>query len=116
VVPRPVGGWGRRRPRRARGQQQRVAIVRALANRPRALPDEPTSALDSEPVGEVLELIRGRKADGMTMVLVTHEMAFAREVADEVCVLHAGRLLERGEPQRISPSPARPRRPARCAG
>ena len=73
------------------GQQQRVAIVRALATRPRALLlDEVTSALDPELVGEVLALIRDLKAEGMTMMIATHEMGFAREVADEVCFLHEG--------------------------
>ncbi len=91
------------------GQQQRVAIVRALATRPRALLlDEVTSALDPELVGEVLELIRGLKDEGMTMVIATHEMAFAREVADEVCFLHEGRVVERGAPERIFRAPARP--------
>jgi polar amino acid transport system ATP-binding protein len=91
------------------GQQQRVAIVRALATRPRALLlDEVTSALDPELVGEVLALIRDLKAEGMTMLIATHEMAFAREVADEVCFLHEGRILERGDPERIFRHPARP--------
>ncbi len=91
------------------GQQQRVAIVRALATRPRALLlDEVTSALDPELVGEVLALIRDLKAQGMTMLIATHEMAFAREVADEVCFLHEGRILERGEPERIFRDPREP--------
>jgi polar amino acid transport system ATP-binding protein len=91
------------------GQQQRVAIVRALATRPRALLlDEVTSALDPELVGEVLALIRDLKAEGMTMLIATHEMAFAREVADEVCFLHEGRILERGDPERIFRHPERP--------
>ncbi len=91
------------------GQQQRVAIVRALATRPRALLlDEVTSALDPELVGEVLELIRGLKTEGMTMVIATHEMAFARDVADEVCFLHEGVLVERGEPSRMFTAPERP--------
>ena len=91
------------------GQQQRVAIVRALATRPRALLlDEVTSALDPELVGEVLALIRDLKAEGMTMMIATHEMAFAREVADEVCYLHEGRILERGEPDRIFRDPQAP--------
>jgi polar amino acid transport system ATP-binding protein len=90
------------------GQQQRVAIVRALATRPRALLlDEVTSALDPELVGEVLALVRGLKQEGMTMVIATHEMAFAREVADEVCFLHEGRILERGDPERIFREPER---------
>ena len=91
------------------GQQQRVAIVRALATRPRALLlDEVTSALDPELVGEVLALIRDLKAEGMTMMIATHEMAFARDVADEVCFLHEGRILERGEPERIFRDPQQP--------
>jgi polar amino acid transport system ATP-binding protein len=91
------------------GQQQRVAIVRALATSPRALLlDEVTSALDPELVGEVLGVIRDLKADGMTMIIATHEMAFARDVADEVCFLHEGRILERGAPERIFSAPERP--------
>ena len=91
------------------GQQQRVAIVRALATRPRALLlDEVTSALDPELVGEVLALVRGLKHQGMTMVIATHEMAFAREVADEVCFLHEGRIVERGEPESMFRAPQRP--------
>ncbi len=91
------------------GQQQRVAIVRALATRPRALLlDEVTSALDPELVGEVLELIRELKADGMTMLIATHEMGFARDVADEVCFLHQGRILERGAPASIFTAPEQP--------
>jgi polar amino acid transport system ATP-binding protein len=91
------------------GQQQRVAIARALATRPRALLlDEVTSALDPELVGEVLEAIRELKAEGMTMLIATHEMSFAREVADEVCYLHEGLIVERGEPERIFTAPARP--------
>jgi polar amino acid transport system ATP-binding protein len=91
------------------GQQQRVAIVRALATRPRALLlDEVTSALDPELVGEVLELIRELKAEGMTMVIATHEMAFARDVADEVCFLHAGAILERGAPADVLGAPREP--------
>jgi polar amino acid transport system ATP-binding protein len=91
------------------GQQQRVAIVRALATQPRALLlDEVTSALDPELVGEVLAVMRDLKMDGMTMLIATHEMAFAREVADEVCFLHEGRILERGEPERIFRDPRQP--------
>jgi polar amino acid transport system ATP-binding protein len=91
------------------GQQQRVAIARALATRPRALLlDEVTSALDPELVGEVLEAIRELKAEGMTMLIATHEMGFAREVADEVCFLHDGLILERGAPERIFTAPERP--------
>jgi polar amino acid transport system ATP-binding protein len=91
------------------GQQQRVAIVRALATSPRALLlDEVTSALDPELVGEVLGVIRDLKAEGMTMIIATHEMAFARDVADEVCFLHEGRILERGAPERIFSAPEQP--------
>ncbi|MBM7493942.1 polar amino acid transport system ATP-binding protein [Micromonospora luteifusca] len=92
------------------GQQQRVAIVRALANSPRLmLLDEVTSALDPELVGEVLAMIRDLKADGMTMVLATHEMGFAREVADEVCFLDAGRIIESGPPEQVLGEPTQPR-------
>jgi polar amino acid transport system ATP-binding protein len=88
------------------GQQQRVAIVRALATRPRALLlDEVTSALDPELVGEVLALIRDLKADAMTMLIATHEMGFAREVADEVCFLHEGVICERGAPGELLEAP-----------
>ncbi len=91
------------------GQQQRVAIVRALATRPRALLlDEVTSALDPELVGEVLAVIRDLKAEGMTMLIATHEMAFARDVADQVCFLHEGRILERGDPRTIFGEPKEP--------
>jgi polar amino acid transport system ATP-binding protein len=92
------------------GQQQRVAIVRALVNSPRLLLlDEVTSALDPELVGEVLDLIRDLKNDGMTMVLATHEMSFARQVADRVCFLDAGKILEQGPPEQVLNSPAEPR-------
>jgi polar amino acid transport system ATP-binding protein len=91
------------------GQQQRVAIARALATQPRALLlDEITSALDPELVGEVLEAVRALKAQGTTMLLATHEMAFARDVADEVCFLHEGRILERGAPAAVLGAPERP--------
>jgi polar amino acid transport system ATP-binding protein len=91
------------------GQQQRVAIVRALATRPRALLlDEITSALDPELVGEVLEVVRELKQEGMTMLIATHEMGFARDVADEVCFLHDGRILERGAPGRVLSDPQQP--------
>ncbi|MFD2767738.1 amino acid ABC transporter ATP-binding protein [Micromonospora eburnea] len=92
------------------GQQQRVAIVRALANSPRLmLLDEVTSALDPELVGEVLTLIRELKADGMTMVLATHEMGFARDVADQVCFLDGGRVVEAGPPAQVLGEPTQPR-------
>jgi polar amino acid transport system ATP-binding protein len=91
------------------GQQQRVAIVRALATEPRALLlDEVTSALDPELVGEVLGVISELKAEGMTMLIATHEMGFAREVADEVCFLHEGRVVERGAPGVFFDSPREP--------
>ncbi|WP_394436772.1 amino acid ABC transporter ATP-binding protein [Streptomyces sp. SGAir0957] len=84
------------------GQQQRTAIVRALAVRPRLLLlDEITAALDPELVGEVLDVVRDVKEQGMTMVLATHEMAFAREIADQVCFLEGGVVLERGTPQAV---------------
>ena len=91
------------------GQQQRVAIVRALATRPRALLlDEITSALDPELVGEVLGLVRELKSEGMTMLIATHEMGFAREVADEVCFLHAGTIAERGPAEQMFSAPEQP--------
>ena len=91
------------------GQQQRVAIVRAIASRPRALLlDEITSALDPELVGEVLEAVRELKSAGMTMLIVTHEMEFAREVADEICFLHEGQIVERGDPDKLLGEPRRP--------
>jgi polar amino acid transport system ATP-binding protein len=91
------------------GQQQRVAIVRALVGRPRALLfDEITSALDPELVGEVLEAVRELKTAGMTMLIVTHEMSFAREVADFVGFLHDGRILELGSPEKLMTEPEQP--------
>ncbi|WP_319410844.1 amino acid ABC transporter ATP-binding protein [uncultured Cohaesibacter sp.] len=88
------------------GQQQRVAIVRALAMKPEImLFDEITSALDPELVGEVLQVLKSLKLDGMTMVLATHEMAFARDVADKVCFLDKGRILEQGAPAEIFSHP-----------
>jgi polar amino acid transport system ATP-binding protein len=91
------------------GQQQRVAIARALMTKPRALLlDEVTSALDPELVGEVLEVIRQLKEDGMTMVIATHEMGFARDIADQVCFLEGGRIIERGPPEQIFTAPERP--------
>jgi polar amino acid transport system ATP-binding protein len=92
------------------GQQQRVAIARALVNDPvLMLFDEVTSALDPELVGEVLDLLRDLKSDGRTMVVATHEMGFARQVADEVCFLHAGRVLERGPAEQVLADPVEPR-------
>jgi polar amino acid transport system ATP-binding protein len=92
------------------GQQQRVAIVRALVNAPRLLLlDEVTSALDPELVGEVLAMIRDLKAQGMTMVIATHEMGFARQVADRVCFLSGGQVLEDGPPERVFDDPREPR-------
>jgi polar amino acid transport system ATP-binding protein len=88
------------------GQQQRVAIVRALAMQPELmLFDEVTSALDPELVAEVLEVIRELAAGGMTMILATHEMSFARDIADRVCFLDAGRILEEGPPETIFTAP-----------
>jgi len=88
------------------GQQQRVAIARAFATRPRAmLLDEVTSALDPELVGEVLGAVRELKAEGVTMLLATHEMSFAREVADRVGFLHEGRLIEVGTAEQVLGSP-----------
>jgi polar amino acid transport system ATP-binding protein len=92
------------------GQQQRVAIVRALAMGPRLmLLDEVTSALDPELVGEVLNVIRELAAGGMTMLIATHEMSFAREIADRVCFLDAGVVLEQGDPEEIFSAPREPR-------
>jgi polar amino acid transport system ATP-binding protein len=91
------------------GQQQRVAIIRALATQPRALLlDEITSALDPELVGEVLALVRDLKHEGMTMLIATHEMSFARDVADEICFLHDGRILERGDTAAVLSNPQQP--------
>ena len=92
------------------GQQQRVAIVRALAMKPRLLLlDEVTSALDPELVGEVLTLVKELVADGMTMLIATHEMGFARDTADRVCFLDGGSILEEGPPRRIFSEPEHPR-------
>ena len=92
------------------GQQQRVAIARALAMQPRImLFDEPTSALDPEMVGEVLAVMQGLARDGMTMVCVTHEMGFAREVASRVLFMDEGRVLERATPEAFFDSPQHPR-------
>jgi polar amino acid transport system ATP-binding protein len=92
------------------GQQQRVAIVRALASKPSLmLLDEVTSALDPELVGEVLAVIQNLKTEGMTMLIATHEMAFARDVADRVCFLDAGVVLEQGPPADMFTRPQHPR-------
>jgi polar amino acid transport system ATP-binding protein len=92
------------------GQQQRVAIARALAMAPKLmLFDEPTSALDPELVGEVLDVMRGLAADGMTMIVVTHEMGFAREVADTLVFLDDGVIVERGAPRQMLAAPAHER-------
>jgi polar amino acid transport system ATP-binding protein len=92
------------------GQQQRAAIVRALAMQPKLmLLDEVTSALDPELVGEVLNVIRELAASGMTMLIATHEMSFAREIADRVCFLDGGVLLEQGPPEQIFSAPRHPR-------
>ena len=92
------------------GQQQRVAIARALAMQPKImLFDEPTSALDPEMVGEVLNVIRDLTKEGMTMVIVTHEMGFAREVADRVLFIDGGKVLEQGTPQELFQNPQQER-------
>jgi polar amino acid transport system ATP-binding protein len=92
------------------GQQQRVAIVRALAMQPKLLLlDEVTSALDPELVAEVLGIVRELAVEGMTMLLATHEMSFAREVADRVCFLEAGAILEQGPPEKMFTDPDNPR-------
>jgi glutamine transport system ATP-binding protein len=88
------------------GQQQRVAIARALAMEPRLmLFDEPTSALDPEMIGEVLDVMRELAKEGMTMMVVTHEMGFAREVADRVIYIHEGRIVEEGKPDDVFDNP-----------
>jgi polar amino acid transport system ATP-binding protein len=92
------------------GQQQRVAIARALAMEPKLmLFDEPTSALDPELVGEVLDVMRGLAEDGMTMVVVTHEMGFAREVADTLVFMDDGAVVEAGDPKQVLTTPQHPR-------
>jgi polar amino acid transport system ATP-binding protein len=92
------------------GQQQRVAIARALAMRPKLmLFDEPTSALDPELVGEVLDVMRGLAKDGMTMVVVTHEMGFARDVGDTVVFMDGGVVVEQGAPKQVIDHPRHPR-------
>ena len=92
------------------GQQQRVALARALAMEPRLmLFDEPTSALDPEMIGEVLDAMRELAREGMTMVIVTHEMSFAREVADRVIYIHEGEIVEQGRPADVFDNPRRER-------
>ena len=92
------------------GQKQRVAIVRALAMQPRVmLFDEPTSALDPEMIGEVLSVMSDLARDGMTMVVVTHEMGFAKEAADSILFMDNGEILERGTPSQIFEKPEHPR-------
>ena len=92
------------------GQKQRIAIVRALAMNPRVLLfDEPTSALDPEMVGEVLQVMKELAAEGMTMVVVTHEMGFAKEVASRVLFMDEGKILEQGTPEQIFNRPVNPR-------
>ena len=92
------------------GQKQRIAIVRALAMSPKVmLFDEPTSALDPEMVGEVLDLIRQLAEEGMTMVIVTHEMGFAREVADRILFMDSGVIAEQGTPEELFDNPKNPR-------
>ena len=92
------------------GQQQRVAIARALAMEPKLLLfDEPTSALDPELVGEVLAVMRGLAAEGMTMVVVTHEIGFAREVGDQLVFMDDGEILETGPPKSVLSNPTNPR-------
>ncbi|MGI6129911.1 MAG: amino acid ABC transporter ATP-binding protein [bacterium] len=96
VYPRQLSG----------GQQQRVAIARALAMRPKVmLFDEPTSALDPEMIGEVLDVMKSLAKDGMTMVVVTHEMGFAREVGDRVIFMDDGKVVEEGEPEQVFSRP-----------
>jgi polar amino acid transport system ATP-binding protein/general L-amino acid transport system ATP-binding protein len=92
------------------GQQQRVAIARALAMQPKVLLfDEPTSALDPEMVGEVLDVMRDLSGTGVTMVVVTHEMSFARQVADRIVFMDAGRIVEAGTPAELFDAPRHPR-------
>jgi arginine/lysine/histidine transport system ATP-binding protein len=92
------------------GQKQRIAIARALAMDPEVmLFDEPTSALDPEMVGEVLDVMKSLAAQGMTMVVVTHEMGFAREVGDRVIFMDGGKIVEEGTPQEIFSNPQHPR-------
>jgi len=102
-----LGSFGNRRPAQlSGGQQQRVALARALAMEPRLmLFDEPTSALDPEMIGEVLDAMRELAKEGMTMVIVTHEMGFAREVADRIIFIHKGEIAEQGTPEQLFDSP-----------
>ncbi|WP_207453224.1 amino acid ABC transporter ATP-binding protein [Herbiconiux sp. SYSU D00978] len=106
-----LGGHARAFPDRlSGGQQQRAAIARAIATNPELLLlDEVTSALDPELVGEVLELVKELSADGVTIVMATHEMAFARDVADRVVFLDQGRILEQGPPERLFGDPEQER-------
>jgi polar amino acid transport system ATP-binding protein len=100
VYPRQLSG----------GQQQRVAIARALALKPKVLLfDEPTSALDPELVGEVLDVIKELARDGATMVVVTHEIGFAREIADTVVFIDDGRIVESGPPREVLDNPVHER-------
>ena len=92
------------------GQKQRIAIIRALAMDPKAiLFDEPTSALDPEMVGEVLDLMKSLAGEGMTMVIVTHEIGFAREVADRIIFVDEGKIAEEGTPSQVLDNPQNPR-------
>lgn len=92
------------------GQKQRIAIARALAMQPHVmLFDEPTSALDPEMVGEVLEVMKKLALDGMTMIIVTHEMGFAREVGDRILFMDGGKIVEEGTPDQLFGSPTHPR-------
>ncbi|MEE1199256.1 MAG: ATP-binding cassette domain-containing protein, partial [Christensenellales bacterium] len=92
------------------GQKQRIAIVRALCMEPEVmLFDEPTSALDPEMVGEVLDVMKSLAKDGMTMVVVTHEMGFAREVGTRVLFMDGGKIIESGTPEQIFDHPENPR-------
>ncbi|MEU8431572.1 amino acid ABC transporter ATP-binding protein [Streptomyces sp. NPDC029216] len=106
-----LGGWADAYPRQlSGGQQQRVAIARALALRPGViLFDEPTSALDPELVGEVLAVIKDLAVGGTTLLIVTHEIGFAREVADEIVFLDDGRVVEQGPPEQVLDHPVHPR-------
>ncbi len=104
-------GFARKYPEQlSGGQQQRVAIVRALATNPDVLMlDEVTAALDPELIGGVLKIIKDLIAQGMTMLIVTHEMGFARDVADRVCFLEGGRILEEASPEKLLSQPEHPR-------